>query len=210
GRIALLDNLVKAEVVIISAEGRPEEKISLRRAEIPEPAAISGIYCRQEGPWPGLWAEVENGFILLAGLDGKPAAEFRKLPGLLAQNGRRFLKIEIIGENQVRLHRSEEDFKTWKSFDLNFALPLGVIYGPWEDRAGHLYLGIHTFDEKNEMCEMVVLSSSGQEKRRIELSLPSPVHEMFKPVLVTPDGLIYQMVIEIENNSVVIRQYRLL
>lgn len=209
GRIALLDNLVKEEVVLLNPQGRPEERISLRRAEIPEPAAITGLYCRSQGRWPGLWAEVENGFILLAGLDGQPAAGFRKLPGLLSQNGRRFLKMEIIDDRQVRLFRSEEDFETWKNYDLNFELPLGVIYGPWEDRAGNLYLGAHTFDEENEACEMVILTPLGRERGRIKLALSSSVHEMLKPILVTPDGLIYQMVIETENKSVVIRQYKM-
>ena len=209
GRVALLDNLVKEEVVIINTGGQPEETISLNRPEITEPAAITGIYCRSEGLWPGLWAEVENGFILLAGLDGKQAADFRKLPGLLTPDGKRFLRMEIVGERQVRLSRSEEDFQTWKSFDLNFELPVGVVYGPWEDRAGNLYLAAHTFDEQSEASEMVVLGPSGQERHRLKMALSSSVHEMFRPVLVTSDGLIYQMVIETEKNCVVIRQYKL-
>jgi len=209
GRVALLDNLVKEEVVIINTSGQPEETISLNRLEITEPAAITGIYCRSEGLWPGLWAEAENRFILLAGLDGKPAAEVKLLPGLLTPSGRRLLKIEMAGENQVRLFCSEDDFQTWKSYDIGFRLPVGIIYGPWEDRAGNLYLVANIFDGQSEDNEMVVLDHSGEERNRIKMALSSGIHEVLKPVLVTPDGLIYQMAIEPENNCVVIRQYKL-
>lgn len=46
GRLALLDNLVRQEVIMINSRGQAEEKISLRRPEIAEPAAVTGIYCR--------------------------------------------------------------------------------------------------------------------------------------------------------------------
>ncbi|MDI6697311.1 MAG: hypothetical protein QME85_00020 [Candidatus Saccharicenans sp.] len=209
GRIALLDNLIRQEVIMINSRGQAEEKISLRRPEIAEPAAVTGIYCRSEGLWPGLWAEAENRFILLTGLDGKPAAEVKVLPGLLTPSGRRLLKIEMAGEKQVRLFCSEEDFQTWRSYDISFGLPVGIIYGPWKDRAGNLYLAANIFDVQDEDNEMVVLDPSGQERNRIKMALSSGIHEVLKPVLVTPDGLIYQMAIEPEKNLVVIRQYRI-
>lgn len=208
GRIALMDNLVKEEVCIIGQKGQVEEKIPLKRIEIPEPGAITGIYCRSEGPWPGLWAEVENGFILIADLNGKPNSEMKSLPGLLTFSGKRFLRIEIAGEKQVKVYRSEEDFKTWNSYEISFGLPLGIIYGPWEDNSGNIYLAANTFDEKNEANEMVILGPGGKERSRIKLAPSSGLHEVLKPVCVTTDGAIYQLAIEVENNSVVIRKYR--
>ncbi|MGB9893822.1 MAG: hypothetical protein ACPLRA_05365 [Candidatus Saccharicenans sp.] len=205
GRIALMDNLVNEEVFIINQKGQIEEKIPLKRVEIPEPGAITGIYCRSEGPWPGLWAEVENGFILIAGLDGKPNTEMKSLPGLLTSSGRRFLKIEIAGEKQVKVYRSEEDLKTWNGYQISFELPLGIVYGPWEDKEGRIYLAANTFDEKSEANEMVILGPGGKERGRIKLALSSGIHEVLKPLQVTPDGNIYQLVIE--SGGVVIRKY---
>ncbi len=66
GRLALLDNLVNKQIILVNQNGQVDERISLSRAEIPQPEGISGIYCRREGPWAGLWAELENRFVLLA------------------------------------------------------------------------------------------------------------------------------------------------
>lgn len=197
GRLALMHNLVRKEIVLVNQKGQVQWTIPLARADVPDPAAISGIYYRAEGSWPGLWAELENAFILLAGPDGRAGEETRFMPGLLTRNGRRLLKAEIVGEKRLLVRRSDEDLRTWAGHEIVFDLPLGIVYGLWEDADGNLYLAANIFDEKNEANEAVVLGPDGKERGRITMALSSGSHEVLKPVRVAPGGFVYQLVIQL-------------
>ncbi|MGQ9472060.1 MAG: hypothetical protein ACUVR0_10275 [Candidatus Aminicenantales bacterium] len=206
GRIALLDSLVKEAVFIIDKTGNLVETISLRQKEIPVPESIIGLYFCGEGDWAGLWAQADNSSLRLAEADGKPAAQLEKLPGLLNFKGKNLLKLELEDKKQAIVLRSDETFKNWSQFKVHFELPLGQVFGFWEDLQGRLFLAVNLFNEKNEVNQTIVLNSQGNELARLEMFVLAHPAEIYFPVRVTPEGEIYQLMIEKE---VVIRKYSL-
>lgn len=205
GLLALLDNAVDMVIVIVEESGRVMRKISLAQEEIPEPAAITGIYFRPEGKWPGLLAQMDSRSVLLAGPDGSPLARLMSFPGLLDWSGQRLLKIEMEGEKKASVLRSDEKFQNWTRYRASFRLPLGRIYGVWEDKYENLYLAANCFDEKKETNEVVIFEPGGRELARIQLFVSGAPHEINNPVRVTPEGVIYQLAID--GQAVVIRKY---
>jgi hypothetical protein len=205
GLVALLDNVVDRVIVIVEESGRVIRKISLVREEIPEPGAITGIYFRPEGKWPGLLAQMDSRSILLAGPDGGPLAELMNFPGLLNWSGQCLLKIEMEGEKKASVLKSDEKFQNWTRYRAAFRLPLGRIYGVWEDKYENLYLAANCFDNKKETNEVIVFEPGGRELARIKLFVSGAPHEINSPVRVTPEGAIYQLAID--GQEVVIRKY---
>lgn len=206
GRIALLDSLVKKAVFINDEKGSLRETVSLLQKEIPSPEFVLGLYFRGEGDWAGLWAQADNSSIWLAGLDGKPAIRDKVLPGLLNFKGKNLLKLKLEDKKQAIVLRSDETFGNWARLKVNFELPLGQVFGLWEDLRGRLLLAVNLFDEKKETSQTVVLDSRGKEVVRVEMSVSAHPAEIYFPVRVTPDGQIYQLTIEKDE---VIRKYSL-
>lgn len=205
GLVALLDNVVDRVIVIVEESGRVIRKISLAQEEIPEPGAITGIYFRPEGKWTGLLAQMDSRSILLAGPDGGPLAELMNFPGLLDWSGQRLLKVEMEGEKKASVFRSDESFQNWKRYEATFRLPLGRIYGVWEDKFENIYLAANIFDDKKEVNEVIIFDPGGRELARIQLFVSGAPHEINNPVRVTPEGVIYQLAID--GQEVVIRKY---
>ncbi len=205
GLVALLDNVVDRVIVIVEESGRVAGKISLGQEEIAEPAAITAIYARSDGQWPGLLARADNRSILLAGLDGRPLTRLINFPGLLNWSGRRLLRVEMEGEKQARVLRSDESFQNWKRYEATFRLPLGRIYGVWEDKFENIYLAANIFDDKKEASEVIIFEPGGRELARIQLFVSGAPHEINNPVRVTAEGAIYQLAID--GQEVVIIKY---
>lgn len=128
------------------------------------------------------------------------------LPGLLNFKGKNLLKLELEDKKQAIVLRSDETFGNWARLKVNFELPLGQVFGLWEDLRGRLLLAVNLFDEKKETSQTVVLDSRGKELVRVEMSVSAHPAEIYFPVRVTPDGQIYQLTIE---KDVVIRKYSL-
>jgi|YNPBryunderm2012_1023409.scaffolds.fasta_scaffold00146_2 hypothetical protein len=207
GLIALLDSVVKKAVFIIDEKGNPLQTISLLQKEISTPEAVIGLYYRSLGNWPGLWAQADNTSILIADSDGKPVSQPRVLPGLLTPNGQRLLKLEMEDEKLAIISRSDETLKNWTRYKVNLELPLGQVFGLWEDLRGRLFLAVNLFDEKKEVNQTIVLNSRGKELARIEMFVSTHPGEVYFPVRVTPEGQVYQLAIE--EKEVVIRRYSL-
>lgn len=208
GMIALLDSAVKKGLTIIDETGKVIDSISLVQKEIPEPGAVVGVYYRERGSWPGLWAQMDSSSVLITDQLGKPASKFMKLPGFINYNGQRLLKVEIEDENLAVVSRSDESLKNWSDYKVVFKLSLGQIYGLWEDNGGRIYLAVNLFNENKDANQVVVLDSSGKEIGRLALFVSSSPNEIYFPVRVTSSGLVYQLAIE--EKEVVIRKHLLL
>ncbi|MDH7494106.1 MAG: hypothetical protein QHH44_09470, partial [Candidatus Saccharicenans sp.] len=141
----------------------------------------------------------------LAGPDGRPASRVMTLPGILNWSGLRLLKLEMEGERLATVLKSDQSFQNWKKYRAHFSLPVGRIYGIWEDKLENIYLAANIFDEKKEANEVVIFEPGGRELARISLAVSRSPHEINSPVKVTPDGAIYQLALE--GQSVVIRKY---
>lgn len=205
GLIALLDNVVDKVIIIFDQAGQVVRKISLEREEITEPGGITGIYCRTEGLWPGLLARMDSNSILLSGFDGQPAKRLINFPGIFNWSGLQLLKLEMEGDRLVTVLKSDQSFQTWKKYRASFSLPVGRIYGFWEDKFENIYLAANIFDEKREANEVIIFEPGGRELARISLAVSRSPHEINNPVRVTPEGTIYQLCIE--DKFVVIRKY---
>lgn len=205
GLIALLDNVVDKIILILDQTGQVVRKISLERDEITEPGGITEIYCRTEGLWPGLLARMDSNSILLSGLDGLPAERLIKFPGILNWSGLHLLKLEMESDRLATVLKSDQSFQTWKKYRAPFSLPVGRIYGLWEDKYENIYLAANIFDKKREASEVVIFEPGGRELARISLAVSRSPHEINNPVRITPDGIIYQLCIE--DKFVVIRKY---
>jgi|GEM_PF-2354240 DNA-binding beta-propeller fold protein YncE len=205
GQIALLDNVARKEVVILDDKGKESKSISLKQKEISDPGAVVGIYYRGKGNWPGLWAQMDNYSILIADSTGKAASPITSLPGLIDYDGHHLLKVEIEEDKLVIVSQSDEGGKNWKNYKIGFKLPVGQIYGLWENDKGNIYLAINLYNEEKEANQVVILDARGNELSRVALYVPVSPNEIFFPVKITSDGSIYQLAIE--GKEIAIRKY---
>ncbi|MGB9863649.1 MAG: hypothetical protein ACPLPQ_07570 [Candidatus Saccharicenans sp.] len=205
GRIALLDSAVKKEVTVIDREGKVVVSYTLVKPEIPEPEEIVGVYYMGGGNWPGLWVRADNRSFLVAEKDLRPVSSFIKIPGLLTPDGRRLLKVEIVDEKEAVVSLSNEAFSKWKDFSISFPLPLGVIYGVWQDARNNIYLVANVYNFRQERNQAVILNAEGREIGRVDLFVSKVPNEIFYPVRVTASGEIFQLAIE--EKEVVVRKY---
>jgi len=204
-KIALLDSLVKKEITVIDLSGKVLASFTLVKPEIPQPEEIIGVYYIAAGNWPGLWARADNLSFLLAEKDLRPVPNAIKIPGLLTPDGRRLLKVEIVEEKEVMISLSDEVFSKWKNFSVTFPLPLGVIYGVWQDNRNNIYLAANVYNFRQERNQVVVLNAEGKEMGRVDLYVSKVPNEVFYPVRVTAGGEIFQLAIE--EKEVVVRKY---
>ncbi|MBC7364798.1 MAG: hypothetical protein H5U07_09735 [Candidatus Aminicenantes bacterium] len=204
-KIALLDSLVKKEVTVIDLAGKVQASFTLVKPEIPQPEEIIGVYYIATGNWPGLWVRADNQSFLMAEKDLRPVPNAIKIPGLLTTDGRRLLKVEIVDEKEIMISRSDEVFSKWKNFSVSFPLPLGVIYGVWQDDRNNIYLAANVYNFRQERNQVVVLKSEGKEIGRVDLYVSKVPNEVFYPVRVTASGEIFQLAIE--EKEVVVRKY---
>jgi len=204
-KIALLDSLVKKEVTVIDLSGKVLASFTLVKPEIPQPEEIIGVYYIAAGNWPGLWVRADNRSFLMAEKDLRPVPNAIKIPGLLTPDGRRLLKVEIVDEKEAVISRSDETFSKWKNFSISFPLPLGVIYGVWQDGRNNIYLATNVYNFRQERNQVVVLNPEGREIGRVDLYVSKVPNEVFYPVRVTAGGEIFQLAIE--EKEVVVRKY---
>lgn len=148
---------------------------------------------------------MDSNSILLSGLDGRLAERLIKFPGILNWSGLQLLKLEMESDRLATVLKSDQSFQSWKKYRASFSLPVGRIYGLWEDNFENIYLAANIFDEKKEASEVVIFEPGGRELARISLAVSRGPHEINNPVRVTPDGTIYQLCIE--DQFVVIRKY---
>ncbi|MGB9837149.1 MAG: hypothetical protein ACPLRX_10465, partial [Candidatus Saccharicenans sp.] len=147
----------------------------------------------------------DNRSFLVAEKDLRPVSSFIKIPGLLTPDGRRLLKVEIVDEKEAVVSLSNEAFSKWKDFSISFPLPLGVIYGVWQDARNNIYLVANVYNFRQERNQAVILNAEGREIGRVDLFVSKVPNEIFYPVRVTASGEIFQLAIE--EKEVVVRKY---
>ena len=166
---------------------------------------MNGIYCREDGIWDGIWVEVGNRSVRIADLAGNPDPNRLSVMGAFAYDGNKFMKAERIGQVTAVIHISKETPARWKEFRVLFDMSIDGLDGPYDDKAGNIFLGALLENEGTLANVMVILDSAGKEKRRISMFVPYRTEQVWKQLRVSPDGKIYQMVLD--DQGVTVRRY---
>jgi len=205
GKLVLMDNLVKKAVYVLGGKGETVRILPLAGKGIADPAAVTGIECRDDARWSGIWAQVDEGWLRLAALDGTPDAGRPAIPGRPSLDGKRFMKAEMGGETIVLIRCSREDPPGWDRVRLAFDMPVAHLLGLWDDRSGRIYLGAFLVREPDAANVVALLDPAGKELGRLALAAAPMPHEVYRSVRVSPEGRVYQMVLE--ERGVVVRVY---
>jgi len=209
-KIAILDNLIKKAIYILSSEGEVISVIPLEGRLIHYANEVIEIYCIEEGKFSGIWANMSDRSVKIGSLDGTSITERISIPGKLSKNGKRVIRAEIIGESTAVIHRSkEENLSQWEpEITVYFNMHVHYIMGPWTDINGNIYIFGAGEDKGKFINKVVILNPEGKEIGRINLFVQKAPHEIFHPVKVSPEGQIYQMAIIDKTLSV--RKYEIL
>lgn len=207
GKLVLMDNLVKKAVYVLSPKGETIRILPLPGKGVADSAAVTAIECRDDPRWSGIWAQVDGRWLRLAALDGTPDAERLAIPGRPSIDGKRFLRAEVDGETTVLIRWSHADRAGWEQRRLAFDMPVAHLLGLWDDRRGRIYLGAFLVREPEAANVVAVLDPAGKELGRLALAVALMPHEVYRSVRVSPEGRVYQMVLE--ERGVVIRRYDL-
>ncbi|NWF93220.1 MAG: hypothetical protein HXY46_09905 [Syntrophaceae bacterium] len=199
----------KTSVYIIDSVGKNLNIISLEDGSlIPDSGEVTEIQIVEEGKFSGIWVGLEQRCVRVASLDGK-SIERISVSGKLSLNGKRLLRAEKIGDATAVIYRSEEDsLSRWEpERTVYFETEIVHLLGLWDDRNGRIYLGAFLEDQSKTFNTIVVFNPEGKELGRVKLFVQKAPHEIYHPIRVFPDGLIFQMALD--DRGIFVRRYDL-
>jgi len=212
GRVAALDRLGDSEVVMFDENGRQVDRIGVEGGPIDDPGAVSGIFTDSSGTY----LERDNTEIVrIADGNGTRDDERPTDPGRRTRDGKYFLSAQILdataGVALVRVFDSDAQvvWQTRVSFDKQI-LHLALLDS---DRTGYVHVGALTahmqevdpFDSYDATMNVVRLAQAdGSVRGSLALPAPDVADEMFRPLVVTDQGDIVQM-LPSENGFRVVR-----
>lgn len=203
GRLAVLDRLGNAEVLLYDQEGRPLGQIPVVGGGITEGGGVTGIFADERG----LYLEREHTEVIrIAGPDGTPDEDRPSDPGRPTRDGTMFLAALLADAKAGRaiVRAFDHDGKVvWQRL-VTFPTPILHLLLLDSDRRGHVYLGAYVaregpppaYDYTDEATIVVRLGQPDAADRG-SLSLPAnnEPEELFKELAVTDDGEILQMLV---------------
>jgi hypothetical protein len=195
GKVALLDNLVKKALYVLDSGGRVLGVLPLSGRGIPLAEEVVGIYAQLQGKWGGIWADLGDRSVRLAGLDGSPDLQRVSVPGRFSPDGKRVLRAERLGDKTVAVYRSEEEkFSQWREHVLSLEGFVESIWELREDSAGRIFLALGLLDEKDSPVNaVVVVDPGGKPLGRVDLCVTDMPHEIHRSIRISPQGEIFQM-----------------
>jgi hypothetical protein len=212
GNLFLLDQYVYEMVVLIDDKGNILKKINLIGKFITETGSISEIYSREDG----LWVTNGNSMVWLCDASGEPYKDRQIAPGRFSQDDKSLLKTKVIGEITATVSRNKLTKSSTGTYNISgkdtytiyFDIPILFIRMVDTDKNGNIYLVVELWEKsidegppysiENSHEIVVVLDSNGREKKRIYMPVTSEAEDVNRSHHVTPDGSIYQLVIEEE------------
>ena len=202
GRISVLDRLGREPgVEVLDPDGRRLGRLDVVGGKIKEGGAITGLF---HGP-DGQYVETDNDdLVLIADAKGNPTDLEQTVPGRPSRDGKLYLKAGIVsrpaGRVYVQAHRKDRKL-VWET-PLNLGRPVLQILMLDSDSAGNVYLGAEVGRQDPKTHQMLDLATvvlrldrGGQLTGALQLppTTASPA-ETFRPLAVSPDGRVYQMV----------------
>ncbi len=201
----------KTSLYLLDPNGKTLNIFSLMGKLIPDSGGVTEIQVVKEGKWSGIWVELENRSVRIASLEGIPAERI-SVPGRLSLKGRRLLQAERLGDTTAVILRSKEDsLSQWDpERTIHFEMAIVHLLGIWDDQEERIYLGAFLEDadrkgKRKYSNEVVLLSPDFNELRRVKLMVQKAPHEIWRPIRISPEGLIYQMVVD--DRGISVRKY---
>ncbi len=210
GKIALFDYCCTKSVYILGKDG---EIISNTRIDsLPKGhcSSFTEIYTIRVGELEGVWLFNHSGSMKISDIRGNLLEGEKRVyvPGRVTPEGRRLLRVKAIGDITVVWERTEEgSLSKWHSGTV-YSGDLDHIFGIWQDSYGKIFLGLCYVKNNIFKGTVVVLDSeTNSEIASVKLGSLKGNYDVNRPVMVSPKGHIYHMVVE--NRRVVIRKYLL-
>ncbi|MCX7988236.1 MAG: hypothetical protein N2647_02185, partial [Thermodesulfovibrio sp.] len=180
----------KNHIYILDSEGKVINLIKT------EPCAIE-LQIVYEGNFSGIWNCAQR----IASIDGQSSDRIR-VPGKLSWDSKRVFYANIIGDVTAIIYRSEENsLSRWEpEVTVYFNMPIANLLGLWDDKKGNFYLGAFLLDEGKNKAKhsnvLVVFSKDLKELGRVKIPVQKVPHEIWRSIKVSPEGEIYQLLIE--------------
>ena len=202
GRISVLDRLGREPgVEVLDSSGRRLGRLEVVGGRIKEGGSITGLF---HGPG-GQYVETDNDdLVLIADTKGNPTDLEQTIPGRPSRDGKLYLKAGIAskpaGRVYVQAHLRDRKL-AWET-PLNMGRPVLQILMLDSDTAGNVYLGAEVGRQDPKTHQMLELATvvlrldrSGQLTGALKLPpTTAAAAETFRPLAVSPDGRVYQMV----------------
>lgn len=210
GKIALLDSIVKKSVYIIDFLGKIINIIPLEGRLIPDASLVTGIQVIEKGQWAGIWVNINGRSVRIADHNGTEVERI-SVPGIFYQDGTGIFDVERTGEAMVTIKIYEKgSLSRFNSFDVFLNAEIIHIIGAGTDSIGNIYLGLfmnETEDKTEKLSNyIVIINSRLQEIGRFRINLQKTPHEIWRPIRISPDGYIYQLVVD--KQKVYIKKFR--
>jgi len=185
-----------------------------RRIPVQSPAL--GVRVIEHGKFSGIWIEQGNEMTRVATLSGEPEMAAR-VDGILSFDGKKIIRAEIKKGFSVELSISVSENKLPHasrhtiSFDGEILQLLGIWNGSNDDVFLATVWKSFSQDQKNAVgTTMVVIRTGEGEVGRFNLAVQKTPYEIARPLRVTPDGRIFQMLVERRFLSIVKYKLRFL
>ncbi|MFN3480528.1 MAG: hypothetical protein ACK415_09090, partial [Thermodesulfovibrionales bacterium] len=209
GKIVLLDSTVKKSVYIIDFRGKIINIIPLKGRLIPDVSLVAGIQVIEKGQWAGIWVNIDGRSVMIADHNGTEVERI-SVPGIFYQDGTGIFDVEKIGGATVTLKIYEKgSLSRFNSSDLFLNVEIIHIIGIGTDTNGKIYLGLFTDESENKTEKLsnyiVIINSGLQEIGRFKLDLQKTSHEIWRPIRISADGYVYQLVVN--KHSVYIKKF---
>jgi hypothetical protein len=204
GNLFLLEKWRSKVVVLINDKGNILKKVELIGKGITEAGSVTEIYSREDGLW------VTNGISLVRICDasGEPYQDRQLASGKFSRDGKSLIQAKKIGEITATVTRTTLVKSRIDNYTVCFDIPILYITLVDTDEKGNIYLGVQLLEESIDQETpysieqsheiVVILDSNGKEKQRIYMPVSTSAEEVNRSFRVTPDGTIYQLVIEQE------------
>jgi hypothetical protein len=214
GNLYVLDRLGKAEVAVFDAAGTPIVTDAVVGGPITEGGAVTGIFVGENG----VFLEREHADnVRIAAADGRFDSDRPVVPGRPTRDGKGYVRVA------VKDHRSQlavvtayglDGAERWKH---TVAFPRSILHIITldTDLAGHAYVVADVAEEaaspQHELRNVATVVArlalaDGADRGAITMQAPSVPDEVFRPITVTDDGQVVQMLPS--NEGVRIATYR--
>lgn len=201
GNLYVLDRLGKAEVTVFDPNGNAIVTDAVVGGPIEEGGAVTGIFVSDKG----VYLEKEHvQAVRIAGLDGKFDPDRPVVPGRPTRDGQGYVRVRLVDKKSqlAEVTTFELDGKErWKR-TVSFPRSIVHIVALDTDRAGHVLVAADVADTApsppHDLINVAMVVArlalaDGASQGMLTLPTPTVPEETFRPVTVTDDGLVVQM-----------------
>jgi len=204
GGVAALDRLSRRTVRLMDARGQLVSEVDLEGPGVGEGGAVTGLFARDDG----LWVEVAHGRLVRV-MDASGQADPQRpwVAGRFAAGGAKVLSAALDGRYAAEIvTRPAVTGKApaTRLARVDFDLRLAHLTALETDAAGNVYLGALTmrhqttapFAVLEQRSQVVVVSPTGRELRRISLPPPTTGLQFLRSIRVGPDGTVWHLALD--------------